>query len=125
MEGRPESTAISGLEDDDYVHVDSSEKLAELQRAEDFQMMPTLSMKDPFSLTAADNSELNQRNSTSLERTDAVALSMGSVEGNIGGNLGDMKQKPPLGKTAAFLDSKGFGWLMEIEDEEEDVKPLL
>ena len=121
---RPESTAI-GLEDDDYVHVDSSEELAEQQRADEFQMMPTQSMKDPFSMTPAYTPELNQRSSMSLERTDEVSLSMGSVEGNISGDLGEIRRRPTPGKTAAFLDSKGFGWLMEIEDEEEEVKPLL
>lgn len=35
----------------------------------------------------------------------------------------DMRQR---GKTASFLDNKGFGWLMEVEDDdEEDKKPLL
>ena len=30
------------------------------------------------------------------------------------------------GKTSAYLDSKGFGWLMEVDDDDEDAqKPLL
>lgn len=38
---------------------------------------------------------------------------------------GGMRQRA-TGKSAAFLDNKGFGWLMEVQDDDEDFKkPLL
>ena len=29
------------------------------------------------------------------------------------------------GPASSFLEKKGFGWLMEVEDDEEEQKPLL
>ncbi len=126
MEGTQQpsdSLAIGGL-GDDYVHVDSSEKLVDLQMQDEFQLMPTQAV-DPFSLTPTNKSEVTLRNSAMAERTADIALSMDSSEPNMNSDLGVMETRPPPGKTAAFLESKGFGWLMEVEDQEEDLKPLL
>ena len=123
MEGEPQATesmVIAGL-DDDYVHVDSAEKLEELRRQEELQLMPTQTMKDPFSLTPAATSEVTLRNTATL---DEIALSMGPSEPSLNSDLGSMEQRPLPGKTANFLESKGFGWLLEVEDQE-DFGPLL
>lgn len=60
------------------------------------------------------------------------------VEGAIGGGddfpsgeLGSMQSEPRLrsreGRASRYLESKGFGWLLEVEEEdsEEENKPLL
>ena len=39
-----------------------------------------------------------------------------------GGGMPGLRQR---GAAASFLENKGFGWLMEVADEEEDQKPLL
>lgn len=38
---------------------------------------------------------------------------------------GNLRQRPQPGKAASYLESKGFGWLLEVEDQEEDAKPIL
>ena len=36
------------------------------------------------------------------------------------------QQKSSNGKSSQFLDSRGFGWLMEVDDDDDDSqKPLL
>ena len=51
--------------------------------------------------------------------------SKGAGEGDWGG--GAARSRRPPGKAAQFIESKGFGWLLEVEEEaeEEERRPLL
>ncbi len=56
--------------------------------------------------------------------TGSMASTM-DTQGSMSGEPGyeGVRQR---GKTSQFLDSKGFGWLMEVDDDDEDSQtPLL
>ena len=89
----------------------------------------------------ASDPQLMPTSSPTLEDLDFVVVEShgsdrGEVEGTIGagqdfpsGDMGSMQSEPrhrSTGKATQFLESKGFGWLLEVEeDSEEDNKPLL
>jgi len=49
----------------------------------------------------------------------------GSIESFAGGPIGQPYTKAYGGHAGRYLDSKGFGWLMEVDEHEDDQKPLL
>ena len=53
--------------------------------------------------------------------------SISPQESPLGTDLGSMQPQGPRqrGQASQYLASKGFGWLLEVEEEEEEQKPLL
>jgi len=49
----------------------------------------------------------------------------GHIEHGVSSGGGGMPGLRQRGAAASFLENKGFGWLMEVADEDEDQKPLL
>ena len=123
-----ESTVIQGL--DDFQSVDISDAKGEEPAELDFHLMPT---KDTFapphsSSTAATDNFTSSTTAATTAPVPPALLDTGSLgfiessstkEENISGQVRNR------GRTASYLEGKGFGWLLELEDEEEETRPLL
>lgn len=102
------STIIQGL-DEEYHNIDISEVgSAAVGEPEDFHLVPT-----------QDNPEAPLAPTPALLDTGSLGL----IDSPSSGQPSSQIRQP--GKAASYLEGKGFGWLLEVEDEEEDVKPLL
>lgn len=97
---------IHGL-DEEYHNIDISEAkdTADVE-AEEFHIVPT--------------------QDTSLAPAPSLldAGSLGSIDSAASSGLSPSHPRH-RGRAASFLEGKGFGWLLEVEEEEEDAKPLL
>lgn len=112
----------AGLDDDDYVHVDCTDSMDEQDKTVNIQLTPNIhSFPQPPPVSSTES--LAYRDTST--RSDEVAVAMGSQELHLGSDWGSMEPRPLPGKTASFLESRGFGWLLDVEDQEEDMKPLL
>ena len=113
----------------DYHSVDIDSLLSGNGVVSEPQLMPTVSVSE----TTPDDLSF-----VSLKVKSNGTGSQEQVEGNVSpaqtlsdDELGYMRSEPcqpqRKGRTSQFLDSKGFGWLLEAEEEdsEEDNKPLL
>lgn len=58
---------------------------------------------------------------------EPVSSSIAPQERPLGTDLGSMQPQGPRqrGQASQYLTSKGFGWLLEVEEDEEEQKPLL
>lgn len=124
------STVIYGL-DEDYHNIDISEVKGS-GVGDDFHLVPTQS-KSPSPTSQTTSTAVPELNADSLEFIESTADSGGEVTGSVdtssqlqeGTKWGSLKHQHVPGKAASYFESKGFGWLLEVEDEEEDAKPLL
>lgn len=123
------STVIYGL-DEEYHNIDISEvKGTDSDGASELYLMPT----QDSSLPPAAPSMLPPGVQNPLEFIDSTSGDVGEVTGSVdttsqtpqGSEWGSLKHRHPPGKAASFLESKGFGWLLEVEEDEEELKPLL
>ena len=119
------STVIYGL-DEEYQNID----IAELKDggSEEFQIVPTPDRLSPDSSKVA--AELSPDTLVFLDSTASSTEVTGPVDITTqqfqeGSEWGSMRHRRTPGKAASYLESKGFGWLLDIEEEEEDAKPLL
>lgn len=108
------STVIQGL-DEEYHNIDISEVESTAVGEEDFHLVPTQEVPPSTSGSA----EI-----PSLAPTPALldTGSLGLIDSPTSSGLSSQIRP---GKAASYLEGKGFGWLLEVEDEEEDAKPLL
>lgn len=126
MNENEQSTVIHGL-DEEYHNVELAESKA--SEREVFQVVP---IQDPSSdsailpATSTDTTvNLDFVESTSGDTKEVTGTLEPPTQAYTSSEWGSMKQTHRPGKAASYLESKGFGWLMEVEDEEEDAKPLL
>ena len=128
------NTVIYGL-DEEYHNVDISEVkgpatagAAGSGGAGDLYIMPT--QETPAQI---ESTSLTLGTHSPLEFIDSTSGDGGEVTGSVdptpqfpqSSELGSLKHRHPPGATASFLESKGFGWLLEVEEDEEEQKPLL
>ena len=132
MESSPslsgEKMVVIGLEEEeDYVHVNSVDCLEMMEKPDMTDELQLMTNQDHFSISPppASTSENFTFMDSASTKNNEIALTMGSPELHIHSDWGTMEQRPLPGKTASFLGSKGFGWLLEVEDQEENIKPLL
>lgn len=103
------STVIQGL-DEEYHNID----IAEVKS-------PAAGELDGFHLVPTQDSETSPTTqSTALLDTG----SLGFIDSTISSGPSPSYLRPH-GRAASYLEGKGFGWLLEVEDEEEETKPLL
>lgn len=140
-----EETAVCGL-DEEYQNASTlGSKNTAVTGVGEFHLAPTPTQDEENSASRDLSSSPSAvpvpatLNPQSLEFIDStVTSSSGVIEGQVkpdtsqfqpqdrtGWGGGTLKHRPPPGKASSYLDSKGFGWLLEVEDEEEDAKPLL
>ena len=138
-----ESTAILGL-DEEYQEIRASDpKSTAITGVGEFQLAPTPTQEEEDTSNRGHSSSPSAASvpvtldPQSLEFIDSTVTSSGGlIEGQVGATpsqfqpqdsrgWGTLKHRPPPGKAASYLDSKGFGWLLEVEDQEDDAKPLL
>lgn len=102
-----DSTIIQGL-DEEFHNIDISEVEGTAVSAEstDFLLVPTQPLSSETTPALLDTGSLGF-----IDSPDST----GSTPGH----------SKPHGKAATYLQGKGFGWLLEVEEEEEDAKPLL
>ena len=123
------SAVIYGL-DEEYHNIDISE-VSDGGTAE-FQMMPTQRNPSPSSLTPTPATATVVLSPDDLTFVDSTETNTEQITGSVetathhhGSELGAIKHRHIPGRTASYLEGKGFGWLLEVEDEEENDKPLL
>ena len=109
-----------------YHSVNMSAFPAEDEAGGTSQLRPTIH-QPPAETTPEDLNfvSLSVENGSSPVRVEG-AISAGKSLG--GGEMGSMKSQPhKRTRPGMFLESKGFGWLMEVEEEdsEEENRPLL
>jgi hypothetical protein len=108
------STVVQGL-DEEYHNIDISEASStKLDEPGDFHMVRTQDVPSTSTEAALPTSTPTLLDSGSLGIIDSTPSSSTSAN-----------QARHRGKAASYLEGKGFGWLLEVEDEEEDAKPLL
>jgi len=83
-----------------------------------------------FSNSDAEGQQFGFYDSSAHHNQEYADLSgtMSSSHGGISGGVGFEKRYRrvnPDGKASQFLDSKGFGWLLEVDDDDIEQKPLL
>ena len=114
-----ESTVIQGL-DEEYHNIDTSEVKSTTQGEPfDFHLVPT---QDPPSTSSAGADPEEQLVSPAPALLDTGSLGLIDSTTSSGPSTSQLR---PRGRAASYLEGKGFGWLLEVEDEEEDAKPLL
>lgn len=105
------STVIQGL-DEEYHNIDIAEvKSATVGEQDDFHLVPTQDGFPSASETPPTAALLDTGSLGFIDSTTSSGPSPGHVR--------------PRGRAASYLEGKGFGWLLEVEDEEEATKPLL
>ena len=124
------STVIQGL-DEEYHNIEISEvKGGGSDWGTELYIAPTQGISSEPNLVPPPAATL-------LDFVDSPSGSVGEVTGSVdtttgarqgqGSDWGSLEQQRthPPGRAASFLDSKGFGWLLEVEEDEEEPKPLL
>ncbi len=133
-----EETVVCGL-DEEYQNSNTLEaKKTAVTGVGEFHLAPTPTQEDDDTSSSSSAVPMPATlNPQSLEFIDStVTSSSGVIEGQVEPatsqfqpqdptGWGTLKHRPPPGKASSYLESKGFGWLLEVEDEEEDAKPLL
>ena len=118
------STVIYGL-DEEFQNIDISEaKGSDAGGGAGLHLMPTqdaASQLPPLAPTAVEF--IDSTSGSGEEVTGEV--STGDPQSHPSAEWGSLKHRRPPGKTASYLESKGFGWLLEVQEDEEDLKPLL
>ncbi len=115
------STGRTGS-DEDFHAIEIGEPISGAPVASEPQLMPT--SYDPESLSFVSVPSATDEEVTSSSIAPAPSLS-GAGEAGWGSIKGVRSR--PQGRVSQFLDSKGFGFLLEVEEEEgeEEQKPLL
>lgn len=92
--------------------------------ASELQLMPTSSPPEPTPEALSFVTVENYGDEKQVEGDIGAEQTFSS--GEMGSMYSETRQRSK-GRTAQFLESKGFGWLLEVEDEdnEEENKPLL
>ncbi len=87
------------------------------------QLMPTY---DPENLSFVNVPTSTTTDEEVTSSTIAPAPTSAGAEGASWGSIKPLRSRAP-GRVSQFLDSKGFGFLLEVEEEEgeEEKKPLL
>lgn len=115
-------TVISGL-DEEYHNIDISEvKGTSGDGAKELYLMPT---QDTTESTAGVPNPLEFIDSTSGDGGEVTGSVDTTSQIHQSSEWGSLKHRHPPGKAASYLESKGFGWLLEVEEDEEELKPLL